>query len=305
MNLESLKLLLESKGIMTTPNANSAGTVSIGKDLTVNRLGFGAMRLTGEGIWGAPKDPEECKRVLRRLLDLNVNFIDTADAYGPYMSETLIAEALHPYPKGLVIATKGGLTRQGPNQWQPVGRAEYLRQCVEMSLRRLKVDRIDLYQLHRIDARVPVEESLGELRKMQEEGKIHHIGVSETSVAEIEQARKIAPIVSVQNKYNITDRAHEDVVDYCEKNKLVFIPWFPLAAGSLTRPGGVLDNLAKAHQVTTSQIAIAWLLRRSPVMLPIPGTSKVKHLEENVASAELKLSDSEWRSLEEAAQKAA
>jgi pyridoxine 4-dehydrogenase len=290
---------------MTIPNATSAGTVSIGKDLTVNRLGFGAMRLTGEGIWGAPKDPEECKRVLKRLLDLNVNFIDTADAYGPYVSETLIAEALHPYPKGLVIATKGGLTRQGPNEWLPVARAEYLRQCVEMSLRRLKVDRIDLYQLHRIDPRVPVEESLGELRKMQEEGKIHHIGVSETSVAEIEQARKIVPIVSVQNKYNITDRAHEDVVDYCEKNKLVFIPWFPLAAGSLTRPGGVLDNLAKAHNVTTSQIAIAWLLRRSPVMLPIPGTSKVKHLEENVASAELKLSDSEWKSLEETAQKAA
>jgi pyridoxine 4-dehydrogenase len=290
---------------MTIPNATSAGTVSIGKDLTVNRLGFGAMRLTGEGIWGAPNDPDECKRVLRRLLDLNVNFIDTADAYGPYVSETLIAGALHPYPKGLVIATKGGLTRQGPNQWLPVGRAEYLRQCVEMSLRRLKVDRIDLYQLHRIDPRVPVEESLGELRKMQEEGKIHHIGVSETSVAEIEQARKIVPIVSVQNKYNITDRAHEDVVDYCEKNNLVFIPWFPLAAGSLTRPGGVLDNLAKAHNVTTSQIAIAWLLRRSPVMLPIPGTSKVKHLEQNVASAELKLSDSEWKSLEEAAPKAA
>jgi pyridoxine 4-dehydrogenase len=303
--VESLKQVSESKGIMTIPNATSAGTVSIGKDLTVNRLGFGAMRLTGEGIWGAPKDPEECKRVLRRLLDLNVNFIDTADAYGPYVSETLIAEALHPYPKGLVIATKGGLTRQGPDQWLPVGRAEYLRQCVEMSLRRLKVDRIDLYQLHRIDPRVPVEESLGELRKMQEEGKIHHIGVSETSVAEIEQARKIVPIVSVQNKYNITDRAHEDVVDYCEKNKLVFIPWFPLAAGSLTRPGGVLDNLATAHNVTTSQIAIAWLLRRSPVMLPIPGTSKVKHLEENVASAELKLSDSEWTSLEETAQKAA
>jgi pyridoxine 4-dehydrogenase len=290
---------------MTIPNATSAGTVSIGKDLTVNRLGFGAMRLTGEGIWGAPNDPDECKRVLRRLLDLNVNFIDTADAYGPYVSETLIAGALHPYPKGLVIATKGGLTRQGPNQWVPVGRAEYLRQCVEMSLRRLKVDRIDLYQLHRIDPRVPVEESLGELRKMQEEGKIHHIGVSETSVAEIEQARKIVPIVSVQNKYDITDRAHEDVVDYCEKNRLVFIPWFPLAAGSLTRPGGVLDNLAKAHNVTTSQIAIAWLLRRSPVILPIPGTSKVKHLEENVASAELKLSDSEWKSLEEAAPKAA
>lgn len=290
---------------MTIPNATSAGTVSIGKDLTVNRLGFGAMRLTGEGIWGDPKDPEECKRVLRRLLDLNVNFIDTADAYGPYVSETLIAEALHPYPKGLVIATKGGLTRQGPDQWLPVARAEYLRQCVEMSLRRLKVDRIDLYQLHRIDPRVPVEESLGELKKMQEEGKIHHIGVSETNVAEIEQARKIVRIVSVQNKYNITDRAHEDVVDYCEKNDLVFIPWFPLAAGSLTRPGGVLDKLAKAHNVTTSQIAIAWLLRRSPMMLPIPGTSKVKHLEENVASAELKLSDSEWKSLEEAATKAA
>lgn len=290
---------------MTIPNATSAGTVSIGKDLTVNRLGFGAMRLTGEGIWGEPKDPEECKRVLRRLLDLNVNFIDTADAYGPYVSETLIAEALHPYPKGLVIATKGGLTRQGPDQWLPVARAEYLRQCVEMSLRRLKVDRIDLYQLHRIDPRVPVEESLGELKKMQEEGKIHHIGVSETNVAEIEQARKIVRIVSVQNKYNITDRAHEDVVDYCEKNQLVFIPWFPLAAGSLTRPGGVLDKLAKAHNVTTSQIAIAWLLRRSPMMLPIPGTSKVKHLEENVASAELKLSDSEWKSLEEAATKAA
>jgi len=290
---------------MTTPNAAKAGTVSLGKDLTVNRLGFGAMRLTGEGIWGDPKDPAECKRVLKRLLDLNVNFIDTADAYGPEVSETLIAEALHPYPKGLVIATKGGLTRQGPNQWLPVGRAEYLRQCVEMSLRRLKVERIDLYQLHRIDARVPVEESLGELKKMQEEGKIHHIGVSEVSVAEIEQARKIATIVSVQNKYNITDRAHEDVVNYCEKNKLAFIPWFPLAAGSLTQPGGVLDNLARAHKVTTSQVAIAWLLRRSPAMLPIPGTSKVKHLEENVASAELKLSDSEWKSLEEAAQKAA
>jgi pyridoxine 4-dehydrogenase len=295
----------ESNAFMTTPNAANAGRVSLGKDITVNRLGFGAMRLTGEGIWGEPKDREECKRVLKRLLDLNVNFIDTADAYGPEVSETLIAEALHPYPKGLVFATKGGLTRQGPNQWLPVGRAEYLRQCVEMSLRRLKVERIDLYQLLRIDARVPVEESLGELKKMQEEGKIHHIGVSETSVAEIEQARKIATIVSVQNKYNITDRAHEDVVNYCEKNKLTFIPWFPLAAGSLTQPGGILDSLAKSHQVTTSQIAIAWLLRRSPAMLPIPGTSKVKHLEENVASAELKLSESEWKSLEEAAQKAA
>jgi pyridoxine 4-dehydrogenase len=290
---------------MTTPNAASASTVSIAGELNVNRLGFGAMRLTGEGIWGEPKDPAGCKRVLKRLLDLNVNFIDTADAYGPEVSENLIAEALHPYPKGLVIATKGGLTRQGPNLWAPVGRAEYLRQSVEMSLRRLKVERIDLYQLHRFDPKVPVEESLGELKKMQEEGKIRHIGVSETTVADIQRAQKIVTVVSVQNKYNVTDRAYEDVVDYCTENKIVFIPWFPLAAGELTKPGGVLDNLAKAHKATTSQVAIAWLLRRSPAMLPIPGTSKVKHLEENVAAAELKLSEDEWKSLEEAAQKVA
>lgn len=290
---------------MTTPNAANAGTVTIGGDLTVNRLGFGAMRITGEGIWGDPKDPAECKRVLKRLLDLNVNFIDTADSYGPDVSENLIAAALHPYPKGLVIATKGGLTRQGPNLWTAVARAEYLRQCVEMSLRRLKVERIDLYQLHRFDPKVPVEESLGELKKMQEEGKIRHIGVSETSVADIQRAQKIVTVVSVQNKYNITDRAYEDVVDYCTKNKIAFIPWFPLAAGELTKPGGVLDKIARAHNATTSQVAIAWLLRRSPVMLPIAGTSKVKHLEENVAAAELKLNESEWKSLEEAAQKAA
>jgi pyridoxine 4-dehydrogenase len=290
---------------MTTPNAADSGTFSIAGKLTVNRLGFGAMRITGDGIWGDPKDPAESKRVLKRLLDLNVNFIDTADSYGPEVSENLIAEALHPYPKGLVIATKGGLTRTGPNQWIPVGRAEYLRQCVEMSLRRLKVERIDLYQLHRFDPKVPVEESLGELKKMQEEGKIQYIGISEVTVAEIQQAQKIVNVVSVQNKYNITDRAHEDVVEYCEKNKIAFIPWFPLAAGALTKPGGVLDKLAKAHNVTTSQIAIAWLLHRSPVMLPIPGTSKVKHLEENVATAELKLSEAEWQLLEEAAKKAA
>jgi pyridoxine 4-dehydrogenase len=290
---------------MSKANAASAGTVTIGKDLTVNRLGFGAMRLTGEGIWEDPKDPAECKRVLKRLVDLNVNFIDTADAYGPEVSENLIAEALHPYPKGLVIATKGGLTRQGPDQWAPVGRAEYLRQCVEMSLRRLKVERIDLYQLHRFDPRVPVEESLGELKKMQQEGKIRHIGISETSVAEVQQAQKIVNVVSVQNKYNITDRAHEDVVNYCTKNNIVFIPWFPLAAGELTKSGGVLDRLASAHKTTKSQVAIAWLLRRSPVMLPIPGTSQVPHLEENVAAAELKLDEAEWQSLEEAANKAA
>ncbi len=263
------------------------------------------MRITGQGIWGDPSDPAECKRVLKRLLDLNVNFIDTANAYGPGVSEELIAEALHPYPENFVIATKGGLTRQGPNQWAPVGRAEYLRQCVEMSLRRLKVDRIDLYQLHRFDPKVPVEESLGELRKMQEEGKIRHIGISETTVADIQRAQKIVDVVSVQNKYNISDRAYEDVVEYCTKNKIVFIPWYPLAAGELSKPGGVLSKLAKTHNSTTSQIAIAWLLRRSPVMLPIPGTSKVKHLEENVASAELKLSETEWQSLEEAAAKVA
>ena len=305
MILESFCLPPESKMIMTTPNAAHSGTVSIAGDLTVNRLGYGAMRITGEGIWGDPKKPAECKRVLKRLLDLNVNFIDTADAYGPEVSENLIAQALHPYPKGLVIATKGGLTRQGPNQWAPVARAEYLRQCVEMSLRRLKIERIDLYQLHRFDPKVPVEESLGELKKMQEEGKIRHIGVSETTVADIQRAQKIVDVVSVQNKYNITDRAYEDVVDYCEKNKIAFIPWFPLAAGELTKPGGVLDRIAQAHKATTSQVAIAWLLHRSPVMLPIPGTSKVKHLEENVATADLQLSDAEWRSLEEAAKKAA
>lgn len=263
------------------------------------------MRLTGEGIWGNPKDREESKRVLKRLLDLNVNFIDTADAYGPEVSEGLIAEALHPYPKNLVIATKGGLTRQGPDKWAPVGRAEYLRQCVEMSLRRLKVERIDLYQLHRFDPKVPVEESLGELKKMQDEGKIRHIGISETTVPDIQRAQKIVRVVSVQNKYNITDRAYEDVVEYCTKNKIAFIPWFPLAAGELTKPGGVLDNLAKSHNAMTSQVAIAWLLRRSPVMLPIPGTSRVKHLEQNVAAAELKLSETEWQSLEDVVAKVA
>jgi pyridoxine 4-dehydrogenase len=290
---------------MTTPNAANAGTVSIGKDLVVNRLGFGAMRLTGEGIWGDPKDPAECKRVLKRLPDLHVNFIDTANAYGPEVSENLIAEALRPYPGGLVIATKGGLTRQGPDQWAPVGRAEYLRECVEMSLRRLKVQRIDLYQLHRIDPKVPPEESLGELKKMQEEGKIRHIGLSEVSVAEIERARKTVNVVSVQNKYNITDRASEDVVDYCAKNHIAFIPWFPLAAGELTRPGGALAKLAESKKATTSQVAIAWLLHRSPAMLPIPGTSRVAHLEENVATAGLKLSAEEWESLEQAAAKVA
>jgi pyridoxine 4-dehydrogenase len=290
---------------MSTPNAAASGTFSIGGDLSIHRLGFGAMRITGPGIWGEPKDREEAKRVLKRLPDLGVNFIDTADAYGPEVSENLIAEALHPYPAGLVIATKGGFTRQGPNQWAVVGRPEYLRQCVEMSLRRLKLERIDLYQLHRIDPQVPVEDSLGELKKMQKEGKIRHIGLSEVSAKEIERAQKTVPIVSVQNKYNIADRTHEAVLHFCEKHHLGFIPWFPMEQGKLNRPGSVLELAATSHKATTAQIALAWLLYHSPVMLPIPGTSSVKHLEENMAAAELKLTDAEWQSLEKGIAKAA
>jgi pyridoxine 4-dehydrogenase len=288
-----------------TPNAAASGTFSIGGDLSIHRLGFGAMRVTGAGVWGEPKDRDEAKRVLKRLPDLGVNFIDTADAYGPEVSENLIAEALHPYPAGLVIATKGGFTRQGPNQWTIVGRPEYLRQCVEMSLRRLKFDRIDLYQLHRIDPKVPVEDSLGELKKMQKEGKIRHIGLSEVSVKEIERAQKTVPIVSVQNKYNIADRTHEAVLQFCEKNGLGFIPWFPLEAGKLNKPGSILDQAAKSHSASTSQLAVAWLLHHSPVVLPIPGTSSVKHLEENVAAAQLKLSAVEWQTLEKGIAKTA
>jgi pyridoxine 4-dehydrogenase len=283
---------------MSTPNAASSGSFTLGGDLTVHRLGFGAMRITGEGIWGEPKDRNEAKRVLQRLMELGVNFIDTADAYGPEVSENLIAEALHPYPKGLVIATKGGLTRQGPNVWAPVARPEYLRQCVEMSLRRLKLDRIDLYQLHRFDEKVPVEESLGELKKLQNEGKIRHIGISEVSVKDIERAQKTVKVVSVQNKYNIGDRTHEDVLTYCDKHQLGFIPWFPMEAGKLNQPGSRLEKAAKAHKASTAQLAVAWLLHHSPVTLPIPGTSSVQHLEENVAAAELKLSEDEWKSLE-------
>jgi pyridoxine 4-dehydrogenase len=286
---------------MATNTLTSAGTFTIGGNLTVNRLGFGAMRITGDGIWGEPKNPEEAKRVLRRAVELGVNFIDTADAYGPEVSERIIAEALHPYPAGLVIATKGGLTRQGPNKWLPVGRPEYLRQCVEMSLRRLKLDRIDLYQLHRIDPKVPAEETIGELRKMQDEGKIRHIGLSEVKPGEIENARQIIEVVSVQNKYNIGDRDHEDTLQYCEANRIAFIPWFPVAAGKLAQPGGVLDSSAKKHNVKLSQLALAWLLRRSPVILPIPGTSSVQHLEENLLAANVRLDESEWDAIEAAA----
>jgi pyridoxine 4-dehydrogenase len=289
---------------MSTPNAAASGTFSLGGDLPIHRLGFGAMRITGDGIWGEPKDRNEAKRVLKRLPDLGVNFIDTADAYGPEVSENLIAEALHPYPAGLVIATKGGFTRQGPNKWAIVGRPEYLRQCVELSLRRLKLERIELYQLHRIDPQVPVEDSLGELKKMQQEGKIRHIGLSEVSVREIERAQKTVAIVSVQNKYNIADRTHESVLQFCEKQGLGFIPWFPMEQGKLNKSGSVLEQAAKSHKATTAQLALAWLLHHSPVMLPIPGTSSVKHLEENVAAAEIKLSDTEWQSLEKGISKA-
>ena len=284
-----------------TINAAASGTFTLGGDLTVNRLGFGAMRITGEGIWGEPKSAEEARKVLRRAVELGVNFIDTADSYGPEVSERLIGEALYPYDKGVVIATKGGLVRTGPNKWQPVGRPEYLHQEVEMSLRRLRLERIDLYQLHRIDPQVPVEESLGKLKELQREGKIRHIGLSEVKPAEIERARKTVAIVSVQNKYNISDRAHEDVLQYCEQHSLGFIPWFPVAAGKLAAPGGPLDSVAKRHGATVAQLSIAWLLHRSKVMLPIPGTSSAAHLEENVASAGLKLTDEEWKSLERAA----
>ena len=259
------------------------------------------MRLTGPGIWGPPKDRDEARRVLQRAVELGVNFIDTADAYGPEVSEEIIAEALHPYPEGLVIATKGGFARSGPNRWEMVGRPEYLRQCVEMSLRRLKLERIDLWQLHRIDPKVPVEESLGAIKKLQEQGKIRHVGLSEVKPHEIDQARKVVEIVSVQNQYNLSDRQHEDVVEYCTKHKLGFIPWFPVAAGKLAQPGGKLDAAAKAHGATVSQLSLAWLLHHSPVMLPIPGTSSVKHLEENIAAADVKLSDAEWKEIEDSA----
>ncbi len=276
-------------------------TFKIGGTLEVNRLGFGAMRLTGRGIWGEPQKAEEARRVLRRTVELGVNFIDTADSYGPAVSERLIGEALAPFPKGLVVATKAGLTRQGPDQWAPVGRPEYLVQQVEMSLRFLKTDVIDLWQLHRIDPKVPVEESLGVIAKLQKAGKIRHVGLSEVKPREIDRARKVIPIVSVQNLYNVADRQHEDVLEYCEKHNLAFIPWFPVAAGKLTQPGGKLDTIARRHGVTIAQLSIAWLLHRSPVMLPIPGTSSVAHLEENLKGADISLSDAEMKEIEAAA----
>jgi pyridoxine 4-dehydrogenase len=275
-------------------------TIQVG-DVEVNRLGFGSMRLTGKGIWGEPKDASEAKRVLKRAVELGVNFIDTADSYGPEVSERLIGEALAPFPKGLVVATKAGLTRQGPDKWLPVGRPEYLAQQVEMSLRHLKTDVIELWQLHRIDAQVPVEESLGAIKKLQTAGKIRHVGLSEVKPKEIDQARKVLEIVSVQNMYNVGDRQHEDVLEYCEKNAIAFIPWFPVAAGKLAQPGGKLDAVAKKHGATVAQVSLAWLLHRSPVMLPIPGTSSVAHLEENLGAAKISLSEREMQEIEAAA----
>ncbi|MGH9597470.1 MAG: aldo/keto reductase [Edaphobacter sp.] len=286
---------------VTAVSAKASGTFAIGGDLTVNRMGYGAMRITGDGIWDEPKDREGAKKVLQHAVELGVNFIDTADSYGPDVSERLIGEALAPYPKGVVIATKGGMTRQGPNKWLPVGRPEYLIQQVEMSLRLLKLERIDLWQLHRIDPKVPVEESLGAIKKLQEQGKIRHIGLSEVNPDEIDQARKVVEIVSVQNQYNIGDRRHEDVVDYCTRHNIAFSPWFPGAAGKLAQPGGKLDAAAKAHGATVSQLSLAWLLHRSPVVLPIPGTTSIKHLEENVAASAVKLSDAEWKAIEASA----
>lgn len=285
---------------MTVPTpkalAAASGTFTLGGDVTVNRLGFGAMRLTGAGVWGPPADRGEAVRVLRRAVDLGVNFIDTADSYGPYVSEELIAEALYPY-SGLVVATKAGLLRTGPNVWIPLGHPSYLRQECEMSLRRLRVDTIDLFQLHRIDSNFSLAEQLGELVALQNEGKIRHIGLSEIDVDQLGAAQTIAPIVSVQNKYNVADRAAESLLDVATGQGIGFIPWFPLAAGPLAAPDGPLQQIAADHHATPSQLALAWLLKRSPVMLPIPGTSRVAHLEENVTAAEITLTDQEFEIL--------
>lgn len=275
--------------------AAAAGTITLGGDLTVNRMGFGAMRLTGPGIWGPPKDRAQAIRVLQRAVELGVNFFDTADSYGPHIAEELIAEALHPYP-GLVIATKGGLERPGPNQWVENGRPEFLRRQLEGSLRRLKLERIDLWQLHRIDPKVPAQEQFEAVREFQREGLIRHVGLSEVSVDDIERARRVVPIVSVQNRYNVTDRKWDHEVDYCDREGMAFIPWFPLSAGTLD--AGPLYQVAERHGATVFQIALAWLLARSPTMLVIPGTSSVDHLEENVAAAEIRLTVRDIEELE-------
>jgi len=284
----------------TAVPAHKSGTFKLG-DATIHRLGYGAMQLTGKGIWGPPRDPTEAVRVLRRAVALGVDFIDTADSYGPYVSEELIAEALHPYPAGLVIATKAGLARTGPNQWIPLGRPEYLRQECEMSLRRLKLDRIELFQLHRIDPKVPAAEQFGLLRDLQREGKVAHVGLSEVGVHEIEAARKVVRIATVQNLYNLGDRKAEPVVEHCEREGIGFIPWFPIASGKLLEPGGPLSEVANAVGATPSQVALAWLLRRSKVILPIPGTSSVAHVEENCLAGTVSLSDAQFDRLKKIA----
>jgi aryl-alcohol dehydrogenase-like predicted oxidoreductase len=268
-------------------------TFTIGGDLEVHRLGFGAMRITGKGIWGPPEDPQEAERVLRRVVELGIDLIDTADSYGPEISENLIAEVLHPYPDGLVIATKGGLRRTGPGQWPRDARPERLKECCEASLRRLKLERIDLYQLHSPDPRVPYEDSVNALRELKDEGKIRHVGISNVTVEELEQARRIVEVVTIQNRYSLEDRDSEDVLQRCEELEIGFIPWFPLATGRLAERGGPLDRIAREHDATPAQIALAWLLARSPVMLPIPGTSSVAHFEENVAATRIELSEDE------------
>ena len=295
----------EPKPMIQSPsNASRSGTFRIGGDLGINRLGFGAMRITGQGIWGPPADHDEAIRTLRRLPELGVNFIDTADSYGPDVSEWLIREALHPYPKGLVIATKGGLTRSGPDIWKPVGRPEYLLQQVHKSLRNLGVEQIDLWQLHRIDPRVPADEQFDAIRSFIDQKLIRHAGLSEVSVDNIKTASKFFEVATVQNRYNLVDRTSEDVLDYCTQQNIGFIPWFPLAAGDLARPGSILDTMAKKYGSHPSQIALAWVLMRSKAMLPIPGTSKVAHLEQNVAAADITLSDEDFAALDAEGRKA-
>ena len=283
---------------MTQLDASLSGRFAIGGDLEVNRLGFGAMRITGKGIWGPPEDRDEAIRVLKRLPELNVDFIDTAESYGPYISEELIGEALAPYSKGTIVATKSGLTRTGPNEWPPLGRPEFLRQGVKTSMRRLKLEQIDLWQLHRIDAKVPSADQFGVIADMQKEGLIRHAGLSEVSVAGIEEASKYFKVATVQNHYNFANRQSEAVLDYCEKNGIGFIPWFPLAGGELVEGHEKARAILEKHNASGSQIALAWLLKRSPVMLPIPGTGKVKHLEDNVAAAGLTLSDEDFATLD-------
>ncbi len=289
---------------MSELSASSHGTFLLGGDLPVHRLGYGTMRLVGDGAWGEPADADEARRVLRRAVELGVNLIDTADAYGPEIAERLIAEALYPYPAGLVIATKGGITRQGPAKTEYVGRAGYLIQCVEMSLRRLKLERIDLYQLHRIDPRTPLEESLGALKQMQQQGKVRHIGLSEVTPEQIEEARKIVPIVTIQNRYSLADRRHENTLTWCEQQRIGFMPWYPIAGGKLMKAdqpaAQPLAEIAARYGVSVPQLSIAWLLHRSPAMLPIPGTSKVEHLEQNVAATAMKIGADEWDEIENA-----